>query len=136
MARHSPALSVARRNDQQQLDLIATDFAQASRGRLPILATVGEVSLIKKDLAVGLSARLLAYNVSEDGYGHCRHDRFRGVWLRVRLCSKSAAKADVPDRQLRAKSRRGLFRGYDVAWRQNRQRNMPKPAYFRRRALF
>jgi len=43
-----PHLSVAWVKDQQQLDRIATDFAQASRGRLPILTTAGEVSLMEK----------------------------------------------------------------------------------------
>src|SRR5262245_61960339 len=47
-----PHLSVARRNDQQQLDLIATAFAQPSRGRLPNLPTVGEVLLKHNDLTV------------------------------------------------------------------------------------
>src|SRR5262245_733557 len=43
-----PHLSVAWIKAQQQLDRIAADFAQASRGRLPILATAVEVSLMEK----------------------------------------------------------------------------------------
>jgi 2'-5' RNA ligase len=43
-----PHLSVAWVKDEQQLDRIATDFAQASGGRLPILATAAEVSLMEK----------------------------------------------------------------------------------------
>jgi 2'-5' RNA ligase superfamily len=43
-----PHLSVAWVKDEQQLDRIATDFAQASRGRLPISATAAEVSLMEK----------------------------------------------------------------------------------------
>ncbi len=43
-----PHLSVAWVKDEQQLDGIADDFAQASQGRLPICATAGEVVLMEK----------------------------------------------------------------------------------------
>jgi len=43
-----PNLSVAWISDEQKLDRIADDFALASRGRLPIRATVSEVALMEK----------------------------------------------------------------------------------------
>jgi len=43
-----PHLSVAWVKDEQQLDRIAADFAQASHGRLPIRATAAEVALMEK----------------------------------------------------------------------------------------
>jgi 2'-5' RNA ligase len=41
-----PHLSVARLADEQELDRIADEFAQASRGILPIRATAAEVALM------------------------------------------------------------------------------------------
>jgi hypothetical protein len=43
-----PHLSVAWIKDEQLLDCIADDFAQASQGRLPIRATATEVALMEK----------------------------------------------------------------------------------------
>jgi 2'-5' RNA ligase len=43
-----PHLSVAWVKDEQQLDRIADDFAQAAQGRLPIQATATEVTLMEK----------------------------------------------------------------------------------------
>jgi 2'-5' RNA ligase len=43
-----PHLSLAWISDEQKLDRIADDFAQASRGRLPIRATASEVALMEK----------------------------------------------------------------------------------------
>jgi 2'-5' RNA ligase len=43
-----PHLSLAWVSDEQKLDRIADDFAQASRGRLPIRATAAEVALMEK----------------------------------------------------------------------------------------
>jgi 2'-5' RNA ligase len=43
-----PHLSVACVKDEQLLDQIADDFAQASHGRLPIRATATEVALMEK----------------------------------------------------------------------------------------
>ena len=43
-----PHLSVASVRNKQRLDSIADDFAQASRGRLPIQATAAEVALMEK----------------------------------------------------------------------------------------
>jgi hypothetical protein len=43
-----PHLSVAWVKDEQRLDRIADDFAQASRGRLPIRATATDVALMEK----------------------------------------------------------------------------------------
>jgi hypothetical protein len=43
-----PHLSVAWVEDEQQLGRIADDFAQASRGKLPIPATAAQVTLIEK----------------------------------------------------------------------------------------
>jgi hypothetical protein len=43
-----PHLSVAWVTDQQQLDRIADDFAQASQGRLPIWAIAAEVALMER----------------------------------------------------------------------------------------
>ena len=43
-----PHLSVACVKDEQQLDSIADDFVQASRGRLPIRAIAAEVALMEK----------------------------------------------------------------------------------------
>jgi 2'-5' RNA ligase len=43
-----PHLSVAWVKDEQLLDRIADDFAQASQGRLPIRATAAEVALMEK----------------------------------------------------------------------------------------
>ena len=44
----APHLSVAWARDEQMLDRIADDFAQASQGRLPINATAAEVALMEK----------------------------------------------------------------------------------------
>jgi len=43
-----PHLSVAWVKDEQLLDRIADDFAQASQGRLPIRATAADVALMEK----------------------------------------------------------------------------------------
>ena len=43
-----PHLSVACVKDEQYLDHVASDFAQAARGRLPIRSTAAEVALIEK----------------------------------------------------------------------------------------
>ena len=43
-----PHLSVAWVKDEQLLDRIADDFAQASQGRLPIRATATEIALMEK----------------------------------------------------------------------------------------
>lgn len=43
-----PHLSVAWVKDEQRLDRIADDFAQASQGRLPIEATARDVALMEK----------------------------------------------------------------------------------------
>jgi hypothetical protein len=61
-----PHLSVAWVKDEQRLDRIADDFAQASQGRLPIEATARDVALMEKRSGHWLIRQRLAYDVSED----------------------------------------------------------------------